>query len=171
MIFQDRDVEKLFRYDPNTGNIYWNAITRTKSGRKNGRVVPGAVAGSINTNGYIKIVFSGRSYYAHRLAWFLHTGKWPAAQIDHINRIKTDNRIENLREATPGQNSRNAPSRKSSLSGIRGVYLDRRNNRYVPYISQSGKLVRLGSYKTAEEASVIRERAAAAEYKEFLCNA
>jgi hypothetical protein len=62
--------------------------------------------GTSNGFGYLRITVLGKSYYAHRLAWFYMNGEWPD-QIDHINGIKSDNRIENLRNVTVQQNNQN----------------------------------------------------------------
>ena len=56
------------------------------------------------STGYRYVEINGISYYSHRLIWFMHYGTWPKGQIDHINGIKDDNRIENLREATASEN-------------------------------------------------------------------
>lgn len=60
-------------------------------------------------------------YYAHRLAWFYVHGGWPTYYIDHINRRKSDNRIANLREVKPFENSQNTKAVAKGVSGRRGV--------------------------------------------------
>lgn len=81
----------------------------------------GEPAGHLNGN-YLAVSFLGKHLPVHHIAWFLDKGQWPKAwlEIDHANRIGTDNRRDNLREATYGQNTANAPTR--STTGHKGVY-------------------------------------------------
>jgi len=97
------EVHKLFNYDPEIG-IFTNKIPRGSSAKK------GAFAGSLNGDGYLNIQVNGKSYKASRLAWLYVFGYFPENQIDHINRIRTDNRIENLREVSPLLGSRSGLS-------------------------------------------------------------
>jgi hypothetical protein len=67
----------------------------------------GAVAGSRMPKGYMTIKLDGRRYLAHRLAWLYVHGEWPPEWIDHKNRVVDDNRIANLRLASPTDNAGN----------------------------------------------------------------
>lgn len=67
----------------------------------------GRPAKTVTSEGYVRVSFQGRQHRAHRLAWLYVHGEWPAGMIDHINRSSDDNRIANLREATPAENQRN----------------------------------------------------------------
>ena len=88
-------------YDPLTGVWTWmNPLPRSKMRR-------GDIAGRIMDNGRRQIRISGYFFYSSRLAWLYMTGSWPQDQIDHVNRIKDDDRWENLREASQSQNSYN----------------------------------------------------------------
>src|SRR4051812_34139236 len=91
-------LRELLDYCPETGVF----TRRTKKGHERS----GDVAGYRDTHGYIKLSVDYKRYYAHRLAWLWITGVWPP-QIDHINRDRADNRLENLRVATPAQNAAN----------------------------------------------------------------
>lgn len=90
----------------------------------------------------------GHVVYAHRLAWFYVHGVWPTNEIDHINRNKSDNRIENLRDVTRTVNQRNLPV--WGIVPFRGVRTSK--NRFQAQISINGRSKYLGSYKTAEAA-------------------
>lgn len=66
-----------------------------------GNGATGKAVGSPKGKGYLRVHVEGRSYAVHRLIWLMHTGAWPKDQLDHINRVRTDNRIENLRVHLP----------------------------------------------------------------------
>ena len=124
----------------------------------------GKVAGTVNSKGYIKIEISGKKQPAHRLAWFLTHGVFPA-QLDHVNGIKTDNRIANLRECSTAQNNANIGTRKDNSTGFRGVFRD--GKRWRAAISINGKWTNVGAYATPELASAAYEARCAELRGEF----
>jgi hypothetical protein len=91
----------LLRYVPETGQMYW-----LKDLGK-GRIKAGDKAGTQGVDGYCVITINDRGYRRARLAFLWAYGRWPTPTVDHINRKRTDDRLENLREATPGQQGRN----------------------------------------------------------------
>lgn len=96
---------------------------------------------------------NGRKYAAHRLAWLYVHIKWPAEYIDHINGIKTDNRIANLREASKITNTWNAKRNNRNRSGFKGVSWHKNTGKWQAQITVNGKYKQLGYYNTALEAS------------------
>jgi len=82
-------------------------------------------------------------YYGHRLAWWLHYGKWPTGEIDHINGNKSDNRIVNLRLATRGQNVDN---RKKHRTGPKGAFRFKRGPKWTAQIRHDGVKYHLGVF-------------------------
>jgi len=138
-------LRQILLYDSDTGHFYWN-IDKRPFVRK------GDLAGFTERSGYRSIRISGVAYKAHRLAYLYVFGKWPI-EVDHINCIKSDNRLCNLREATRSQNVSYAKSR-SNTSGIRGVSWH--NNAWRVRVQVNGKRIVIGSYVTLEAA----ERAA-----------
>lgn len=109
------------------------------------------VKGVAHRSGYLRVCCNNTQYSAHRLAWFLSHGKWPEHQIDHINGIRTDNRLCNLREATNQQNTQNRHKpNANNKSGYLGV-CQQRNGLFRAKIND----IVLGYYNTAEEASEI----------------
>jgi hypothetical protein len=92
------------------------------------------------------------SYAIHRVAWLLVHGTWPADQIDHINGVRDDNRLCNLREATAQQNLQSRPMHKRNKLGVKGV--SPFNGRYRAQLWNNGKFVLSKYFDTIEEASV-----------------
>ena len=83
--------------------------------------------GSYDKDGYLIIKVKRKQFKAHRLIWFLFRGEFPDGEIDHINRVRTDNRIENLRVVTRQENVDNTTKKINKNTGVHGVYLDRTN--------------------------------------------
>ncbi len=147
-------LRELLNYDPKTGIFTWRIDRRAKAR-------PGSLAGTITPSGYRNIWTDGYNYRAHRLAWLYVYGKWPAGQIDHINRVRSDNRIANLRIVTHAQNMENRKVQRNNTSGYTGVYPDRDGRRFSARISSNGKWLYLGHFKTAELAYAAYCKAAA----------
>jgi hypothetical protein len=138
----------LLDYEPDTGIFWW----RVQLSR---RVKVGAIAGTVNCDGYICIKVNGMQFKAHRLAW-LHThGMWPDHQIDHINGNRADNRIANLRDVSQFTNMQNqVRPRMDNTSGFLGVSLDKRDKRWRAGIRINGRRQHIGLFDTAVEAHV-----------------
>lgn len=141
-----RDIlNELLSYDPTTGIFTYKKLRGPRKA--------GSIAGSINSNGYVVLSINTIRYRAHRVAWLIYYGEWPKSELDHVNRIKSDNRIDNLREVTTAQNGYNRIIRSSpNKTGFMGVS-KRGNNRFVANIQINKSNKYLGSFKTAEEAS------------------
>lgn len=143
-------LKSLLTYDPETG-VFTN---RTFRGL---RALEGTEAGNITSNGYIDVTIRKRKYKAHRLAWLYMYGEWPKNNIDHINRIKTDNRISNLRDVTQAENGRNKSTHKNNTSGVTGV--DYHKGQWRARIRVNRKSLHLGYYATMADAEASRKRA------------
>ena len=107
------DFNDWLAYDPDTGVFTWKA--------NRGTAKKGDIAGCINKKGYRRIQVGKRGYPAHRLAWLYTHEVWPKRQIDHINGVKDDNRISNLRDVSPLENKRNQRNIITNKTGILGV--------------------------------------------------
>jgi hypothetical protein len=139
-------LRQLVHYDTATG-----AFTRAiRSGQK---VRVGDSAGHNTCRGYLAFSVDSHPFLAHRLAWLYVHGEWPAGQIDHINGVKTDNRLANLRVVTPMMNMQNwRKPPKRNKSGLLGVSSDKHGKKWRAQISANGKRVNLGVFDTPEEA-------------------
>jgi len=167
-------VRECLDYNPETGVLTWKNRPRNHFSSDwkwkgwNTRY-SGKPAGTPASNGYLQIVFKPRFLQAHRLAWLISSGKWPAFQIDHINGIKTDNRISNLREATHAENCMNLGLRKSNTSGVKGVFWHKVANKWAAAIGVKGKRLHLGLFEKIEDATD-RIRLAREEYHADFAN-
>ena len=154
-------------YDSGTGLFYWN------SPRANNKIQAGDVAGSLHPTGYVKLTFAyegrTRSISAHRLAYYMSYGTLPKV-IDHANGDGSDNRIENLREATYQQNRMNARVRSDNASKVTGVYYRKDCDKWRAEISKDGNRTHLGFFKTKEEAIEARREAEDELFGEFSSN-
>jgi len=138
-------VRDRYIYDPDTG-IFIRRMTMC------GRAQFGQVAGSLKKAGYIAISILDRPVMAHRLAWLYVYGEWPDGEVDHINGIRSDNRISNLRIATGAQNRQNAKIRKDNRSGFKGVSLHGNSGKWQATIALNGKRHYLGLHESPQDA-------------------
>jgi hypothetical protein len=152
-------LRELLAYDPTSGGFAWRVD-------RGGLAKAGQIAGSRNGIGYVNIRVDGRDYSAHRLAWLHVTGAWPAGQIDHINGVRDDNRIANLREATNAQNQWNR-AHQGSVSGFKGVKWCKIQRKWRAELRKDGRKIHLGRFATAEEAHAAYCAAASEHFGEF----
>jgi hypothetical protein len=145
-------LKELLHYDPDTG-VFTHLYARRG-------VTVGNVAGTKGRYGYWFLVLLHRKYLAHRVAWCYLHGAFPPDQIDHINRIRDDNRECNLRCVTLAQNRQNLGVSGRNKSGYRGVSYDKVNDLWRASISVGGKARNLGRYKTKSEAATAYKQAA-----------
>jgi hypothetical protein len=133
------ELHRLFRYDSETGKLYWK-ISPTYSVKR------GDEAGSLNPSGYRYVSIKNKNYRVHRVVYKMCHKVEPPAYLDHINEIKTDNRIENLREIDNGHNLR----RSLKGSGVRNP--SGNVKKYCARPCFNGKEYHLGVFDTYEEA-------------------
>lgn len=98
-------------------NFKYENGTITRSDRKNSN-------GSLDKDGYLIIKVKGKQFKAHRIVWLLNYGVFPKNEIDHINRNKLDNRIENLRESNRLQQNKNKDFQPNKNTNVIGIYID-----------------------------------------------
>lgn len=144
MLTQER-LRELLTYRPDTGEFVWRKKTSN-------RVKIGERAGRVAVNGYRGIRIDNTLHYAHRLAYLYVTGGWPSEQIDHINRVRDDNRWCNLRPATCSENQQNLGLAPTNTSGYRGVSYHRAARKWSAERWVAGVKHYLGLFPTAEAA-------------------
>lgn len=126
-------------YDPETGVLTWKVHLRGGSAKV------GNVAGKTSVDGYRIIKINQRQYPAHRLAWLLTTGRWPVADIDHIDGNKSNNRLSNLREASRSQNNWNTIP-------VRGYSWDQESRKFKSKICVDRRCIFLGRFDSEDAA-------------------
>jgi len=149
------DIERLRQlldYDPVMGYFTWKEFRRWSAKK-------GDIAGTITSKGYINISIDGVDYKAHRLAWKISYNEDPINQVDHIDRNKTNNKLSNLRIVNNQQNQINTNIQRNNSSGVKGVYFNKKQNKWIARIGFNYKKVNLGSFETIEEAKVTYENA------------
>lgn len=159
MLTQDYLIE-ILDYDAINGIFRWKSTLSKK-------IKAGDEAGYIsNDSGYRKITIVGKLYYAHRLAFLCMHGYLPSL-VDHKNGVRSDNRIENLRECTQTQNNQNSKLRASSKSGFKGVVKDKRTGKWESFISLNKKKKFLGYFEDIELAAFVAQEARNLHYGDF----
>lgn len=141
-----KQFNEVLNYNHETGIFNWKVDVSNN-------VKAGSIAGTIHHSGYIQIRFEKKQYRAHRLAWLLFYGKYPNNFIDHINGIKNDNRICNLRDVTRNENSQNQKkAQKDSMTKILGVTFSKVNNKWKARIIKNKQYIHLGYFDNANDA-------------------
>lgn len=158
-------LRQLLRYEPETGKLFWlprgqpNSVAIGEIKRWNGRYA-GKPAMTIRTkSGHLRGDINGVKFYAHRVAWAIHYGAWPDDEIDHINGVADDNRIDNLRAADKSVNMRNQRLKKTNKSGAHGVFWSKHINRWKASIYADGRSIHLGCFVDFADAFSARKEA------------
>lgn len=154
-ILTQEELKKLVHYEPDTGSFTWKVRSAYK-------VKVGDMAGGVDPHsGYRVIRINGKNYPAHRLAFLYITGSFPKQQVDHINRVRDDNRWVNLREVSPKENQMNRSIGKNNNSEVMGVSWCRTTHKWIASITVNGKLKHLGyfSKNDLDKATEVRRTA------------
>lgn len=137
------ELKEKLEYNPDTGSIKWiNTTQWTKAGEEAGA----------SSHGYIVISVNKVIMPAHRIAWAMMHGEWPEKEIDHINGIRSDNRIKNLRHVTHNQNCFNSVKQKRNKSGLKGVSWHSAAKKWQVHIKAFGVRYYLGLFEDKEKA-------------------
>lgn len=155
-------------YNPETGSLIWKERPEhhfrpgntSSEGNCNAwnKKFANKEAGSLTSDGYIVIAIDGAHYRSHRLGWFIYYGYMPENDLDHKDRIRHHNWIDNLREASSQCNVRNAGMLSSNTSGVKGVYFHKKRKKWCAQITTNQKNFHLGYFKSFIKAVVARWR-------------
>jgi hypothetical protein len=162
-------VRSRFIYHPEEGVLRWRPrhTGSPYDAQWNGRYA-GTVAGHTNKVGYVVITFEKKyKFLAHRLIWFYVHGEWPRKLLDHRDNVKSNNRLDNLREATTAQNGWNQKARRHNRSGVKGVCWDKSKRLWIAHIMARRHVKNLGRFRTKREAVQARKLAAQKYHGEF----
>lgn len=158
LLTQD-DLKKILRYDSETGDFYWVSIGCGVSfGKK---------AGTIEKNGYKKIMIKRKFYMSHRLAFLWMIGEWPTYQVDHIDMNKGNNKWDNLRNASHGQQQCNRSIQRNNSSGYKGVSFNKKHKKWCSFIRVEGKNMNLGNFDDIELAALVYSEASYKYHREY----
>jgi hypothetical protein len=146
------EAHALFVYDPETG------LLTNRVSRRYGQIAAGTEIGCLHHTGYVVLSVGKKQHRAHRVAWLLGTGAWPTGSIDHINGVKDDNRLVNLRDADSTTQQRNQGLNKDNKSGLAGVFI-LKSGRVRATINYEGRRHVLGTYLDYFEAVCARKSA------------
>jgi hypothetical protein len=163
-------LRKILRYDPVTGKLFWRRrpVEMFADGARPAKSLCAAWNGlhagkeaftSSNAEGYKRSSIFGSVFQAQRVAWSIYYGERPRGEIDHENGVKSDNRIENLRDVTHRENGRNQKRKSNNVSGATGVYWHKRDERWVAYINGNRGREYLGYFTDKTAAIAARESA------------
>lgn len=167
-------LKTILHYDPETGYFKWLTPSRSAFKSRNGWLIAvarrdGKRVKTQNQKGYIKVVFGGKTYLAHRLAvTYVYGTNIDGLCVDHINGDKKDNRIANLRVCDHAGNMKN--QRKTcGYSAFKGVTVTPDGKRIRSSIQSDGKTYRLGSFEDEVSAALAYDRMAIKLHGEFAC--
>lgn len=157
----------LLRFDREPGKLFWRErkpeMFPSGSGRQNNSCAiwnsryAGTEAAALTRHGYLRMSILGKTVLAHRVVWAIEHGEWPNGHIDHINGIRTDNRVENLRVVSVQENNKNTSRARKNSTGACGVY--RFRGKFRAQIGSRGKQIHLGCFNTLEDAVAARRKA------------
>ena len=162
-------LRKIIQYDPDTGEMIWlerpldmfshcenpNLAHKRWTAQWLGKPCfshKGAL-------GYLRGSLHKVELLAHRVAWAVHYGEWPKYHIDHINGVKDDNRITNLRDVPPSVNTRNVRMLANNTSGTMGVTKHKVTGKWHAAIQVNRKHINIGRYDDIEDAIKARKAA------------
>ena len=154
------ELRDRLNYDPHTGILTWKKVRKRK--------LMGSEAGFMMNSGYMALKIGTRRIQCHRVAYAIVNGAiGDGVEIDHINGVKHDNRISNLRACSASQNRMNVALMKNNTSGVKGVSFCRSSGKYRAEIMVNYKSYYLGEFSSIDEASKAVSSVRANIHKEY----
>ena len=151
-MISQKDLKHCLHYNPDTGIFRWKI-------KPNKRIYNWSIAGCRRSDGYVVIQLEDTYQLAHRLAFVYMTGKFPKEYTDHIDHVRHNNKWKNLREVSTQENSKNKLKPRNNKSGVVGVHLDKKRNKWRAQIRVLDNQIDLGSFKNKDDAIAAREAA------------
>lgn len=164
-------LRQLLRYEPDTGKLYWRKRSpdQFNDGKQsaehickkwNSRFAGKEAFATTHPDGYKRGCILYREHLAHRVIWAIAYGEW-VDEVDHINGIRDDNRISELRDGSNGINHKNKALCSDNTSGICGVWWDKSRQKWCAEIRSEGKKKYLGRFTGINDAIAARKKAEA----------
>lgn len=151
-----REALKSFRYDYETGVLYW----RRRTSNRVPKTLEAGTQRKSNSDGYLNVHVRGRLYPAHRIVIPMCYGFYgEGLEVDHINHVRNDNRLCNLRFVTRSENLKNQSVSSKNTSGVTGVYFSKAKKKYIAQIKVNRETIYLGIFETLEGAAEARRQA------------
>lgn len=147
-------LRQVLEYDPETGLWRW-----LRPDLMNKKPIS-EMAGTISVHGYRIITYEGKKYRASRLAWFYMTGAWPEEEIDHKDRVMSNDKWSNLRAASRSENALNRDLQSNNTSGARGVSWNTEKGKWYAQIKKDGVSHYVGWFDFLDEAIAARDAVA-----------
>lgn len=157
MVTKER-LNEMFEYKD--GELFWKIKTKRPQQKIGDR------AGTVIGDGRRYVSVDKARYGEHRIIYFMHHG-YTDLFIDHRDRNPNNNRIENLRAATKGQNEQNTEKRTTNTSGFKGVSFYPNKNKWRATITVNGRQKSLGYHQNPEAAFAAYKEAAVKYYGAF----
>ncbi|WP_314721489.1 HNH endonuclease signature motif containing protein [Rahnella variigena] len=151
-----------FQYSADTGSFIWKVrpikhFSRPADHAGFNNAHAGKPAGCMGNNGYVGVGLNRKKFQVHRLIWLMFYGYMPEC-IDHINGIRHDQRIANLRNVSITENNRNRAGVKGRESESTGVYWCSDHQKYRARLRVSGKDIHIGYFDSKEDARTARKQ-------------
>jgi hypothetical protein len=147
-VISQQELKELVEYNPETGVLMWR-VARPRADQWSN-------VGSLTPQGYLRTSIRGRAYFVHSLIWLYVYGYFPENDIDHIDRVKTNNCLGNLRVVSKCCSAQNKSVYKNNKSGIKGVHWCNTTQRWrVCIVLSKGQRV-IGSFEDFTEAVCLR---------------
>jgi hypothetical protein len=156
------DILARLTLDRETGELWWRSDSPLVPARMRGQK-----AGATRADGYRAIHIGDKPFMAHHIIWYLEHGVWPE-YLDHKDRDRSNNRLDNLREANPSKNQWNKGIYRNNTSGAKGVYFDKKRQLWRVWVGANRVKHHVGRFKTLEEARAAYCAKAAELHGDFL---